>query len=66
MGRPIAEICLSYIMLKLSLLIVSVVTLLVTALVLPLVIQACIVLAFALYAGLICIVSDKSVTQKKE
>jgi hypothetical protein len=57
---------IGYLILKLALFIIAVVTIFVTVLAIPPAIQICVVLLIALPGGLLFIVEDKSVSQKRE
>lgn len=66
MDRTLFADGIGYLILKLALFIIAVVTIFVTVLAIPPAIQICVVLLIALPGGLLFIVEDKSVSQKRE
>ncbi|NCB74664.1 MAG: hypothetical protein EOM51_07975 [Clostridia bacterium] len=66
MKRNIGEACLCYCILKLTLFIIAMVTIFVSVLLLPPAILLCAALIPALCGVLYCLITDKSVIQKKE
>ena len=66
MKRDIFAARMGYLMLKLTLFIIAVVTIFVTLLVIPPALKICVVLTITLPAGLLCIIADKSISQKRE
>jgi len=61
-----ATACMDYCILKLTLIIIALVTIFVTILVMPPIIQICVATVSALCGGLLIFATDKSVIQKKE
>ena len=66
MERSIAAASLCYFILKLSLFLIAVVTVFLTILLLPPPILICILFLLAVPGGLLSIVADKSISQKRE
>jgi len=66
LDRDIFTASMGYLILKLALFIIAVVTIFVTLLVIPPSLKICVVLTITLPAGLLCIIADKSISQKRE